>query len=289
MTRPVVAGPALILTKKKADTRNLSCGNKAAHRQWRCGMGQAPHCEAEWQVVSYESELKKGAQRMDIVEAVKSRKSIRGYKPDPVPRDVLREIMESALRAPSWGNTQPWQFAIATGKELEQIRQAFVERAEEQGNPDIPLPPGFPEPHNTRYRVLGRRVLELKGISREDKEKRKRWVLQGLRLFEAPCAIYIYIDRSFYMQGDKLNVWPLFDCGLVAENIMLLAAGHGLGTIAQIQAVMYPDVLRRVLGIPDSKLLVIGITVGYPDWDDPVNQLRSEREPLDGISTWHGF
>lgn len=226
---------------------------------------------------------------MDIVEAINQRKSIRAFKSDPVPQEILKEIMELALRAPSWANTQPWEFAIVTGKKLEEIRQAFVEKTEEEHNPDIPRPREFPEPYDTRRRVLGRRVLELKGISREDKEKRRWWLLQGLRLFGAPCVIYIYIDRSFYLQGDGLNIWPIFDCGLVAENIMLLATRYGLGTIAQIQAVVYPDVLRKVLGIPDSKLIVLGIAVGYPDWDDPVNQLRSEREPLDNVSTWYGF
>jgi nitroreductase len=228
---------------------------------------------------------------MDIVEAIDKRKSIRGFKPDPVPRAVLTEIMELAQRAPSWGNTQPWQFAVATGKKLEEIRQACLEKAATGAadNPDIPRPREFPQPYDARYRVVGRRVLELKGISREDKERRRQWVLQGVRLFEAPCAIYIYTDRSFYQQGDALNIWPVFDCGLVAENIMLLATKYGLGTIPQIQAVVYPDVLRKVLGIPDSKVIVLGIAVGYPDWDDPVNQLRSEREPLDNISTWHGF
>jgi len=226
---------------------------------------------------------------MDIVEAIQQRKSTRAFKPDPAPQEILREIMELALRAPSWANTQPWEFAIVAGKKLEEIRHAFVEKAEEEPNPDIPRPREFPEPYDTRRRVLGRKVLELKGISREDKEKRRWWLLQGLRLFEAPCAIYIYIDRSFYLQGDGLNIWPMFDCGLVAENIMLLATRYGLGTIAQIQAVVYPDVLRKVLGIPDSKLIVLGIAVGYSDREDPVNQLRSEREPLDNVSTWYGF
>jgi len=228
---------------------------------------------------------------MEIVEAIHQRKSIRAFKSNPVPKEILKEIMELALRAPSWGNTQPWQFAIVTGKKLEEIRQAFVEKASaaEKDNPDIPRPREFPQPYDTRYRALGRRILELKGISREDKEKRGMWLLQGLRLFEAPCVIYIYVDRSFYRQGEGLNIWPVFDCGLIAENIMLLATRHGLGTVPQIQAVMYPDVLRKVLGIPDSKLIVLGISVGYPDWDDPVNQLRSEREPLDNVSTWYGF
>jgi nitroreductase len=228
---------------------------------------------------------------MDIVEAIDKRKSIRGFKSDPVPQETLKEIMELALRAPSWANTQPWEFAIVTGKKLEEIRQAFVEKAAaaEEDNPDIPRPREFPQLYDTRRRVLGRKVLELKGISREDKEKRRWWLLQGLRLFGAPCVIYIYIERSFYQQGAGLNIWPVFDCGLVAENIMLLATQYGLGTIAQIQAVAYPDVLRKVLGIPDSKIIVLGIAVGHPDWEDPVNQLRSEREPLDNVSTWHGF
>jgi nitroreductase len=227
---------------------------------------------------------------MDVVEAINQRKSIRAFKSDLVPREILKEIMELALRAPSYDNTQPWELAIVTGKKLEEIREAFVEKAvAEEANPDIALIREFPQPYDTRRRTLGRKVLELKGISREDKEKRMWWLLQGLRLFEAPCVIYIYIDRSFYRQGDGLNIWPVFDCGLVAENIMLLATKYGLGTIAQIQAVLYPDVLRKVLGIPDSKLIVLGISVGYPDWNDPVNQLRSEREPLDNVSRWHGF
>ena len=228
---------------------------------------------------------------MDIVEAIQQRKSIRAFKPDPVSKEILKEILDVALRAPSWANTQPWEFAIVTGQKLEKIKQAFVEKgtAAEEDSPDIPRPREFPQIYDTRRRVVGRKVLELKGIQREDREKRGRWLLQGLRLFEAPCAIYVYIDRSFYMQGDGLNIWPIFDCGLVAENIMLLATKHGLGTIAQIQAVVYPDVLRKVLGIPDSKLIVLGIAVGYPDQDDPVNRLRSEREPLGNVSTWYGF
>jgi nitroreductase len=226
---------------------------------------------------------------MDIAEAIDQRKSIRAFKSDPVSRDTLREIMELALRAPSWGNTQPWEFAVVTNRKLEEIKQAFVEKADEEPNPDIRRPREFPQPHDTRYRALGRRILEVKGIDRADKEERRRWNLQGLRLFGAPCVIYICIDRSLYWQGDTLNIWPLFDCGLVVENIMLLATRHGLGTVPQIQAVVYPDVVRRVLEMPDSKLIVLGIAVGYPDWDDPVNQLRSEREPLENVSVWHGF
>ncbi len=224
---------------------------------------------------------------MDIVEAINQRKSIRAFKPDIVPLEILKELMELALRAPSWANTQPWEFAIVGVKKLEKIRQAFIDKAGEQPNPDLSRPREFPQPYDERRRVIGRKLLEIKGINREDTQKRRWWGLQGLSLFGAPCAIYIYTDRSFYFQGDSLNVWSIFDCGLVAENIMLLATKYGLGTIPQIQAVSYPDVLRNVLGIPDSKLIVLGISIGYPNWDDPINQFRSEREPLDKVVKWY--
>ena len=228
---------------------------------------------------------------MDIAEAIRQRRSIRAFKPDAVPQEILKEIMELALRAPSWANTQPWEFAIVSGKEVEEIRRAFIEKAkaDEERNPDLAGPREFPEPYNTRRRALGIKILEIKGISREDREKRRWWQLQGLRLFEAPSVIYIYVDRSFYFQGDSLNVWPVFDCGLVAENVMLLATEYGLGTIPEIQAVAYPDVLRKILAIPDSKLIVLGIAIGYPNWDDPVNQLYSDRDPLDKVARWYGF
>ena len=107
--------------------------------------------------------------------------------------------------------------------------------------------------------------------------------------FGAPCEIYICVDRSFYFQGKGVNAWLIFDCGLIAENILLLATSYGLGTIVQARATVYPDVLRKVLGIPDSKLVVLGIAIGYPNWDDSVNQLRSDREPLDNVAKWYGF
>jgi len=226
---------------------------------------------------------------MEIVEAIHHRKSIRAFKPDPVPQEVLRDLLEHALRAPSFANTQPWEFAIVTGDKLEKIRQAFADNAEAgvAGVADIPYPAEFPELYDTRRRSVGKKVFELKGIAREDREKRKDWQLQGLRLFGAPCVIYVLTDRSFCLPEGGANPWPVFDCGLVAAHIMLLAPMYGLGTIAQIQAVAYPGVIRETLGIPESKLLLLGIAIGYPDPDDPINSLHSERDPLDRVSTWH--
>ena len=171
-----------------------------------------------------EHEIKGVIKRMDVVQAIGNRRSIRKFKPDAVPKEILDEILRIALRTPSWSNTQPWEFAIVCGKKLEEIKKAFVEKSKagEATNPDLPPPKEFPEPFNTRRRALSAGLYEIKGIKREDMERRRAWRTEGLELFGAPSAIYIFMDRSFYLQQDGMNVWPVFDCGLVAENIMLL-------------------------------------------------------------------
>jgi nitroreductase len=225
---------------------------------------------------------------MDIVEVIQQRRSIRAFKPDPVPRQALRDITEQALRAPSWANTQPWELAIVSGAKLEAIKEAFATQQGLRALPDFPGPEEFPEVYKTRYQNLAAKMSEAAQKGRRGK-KAGEWYLQGPRLYGAPAAIYILIDRSFHEQASGLNVWPVFDCGLVAQNIMLLATDHGLGTIVQAQAVHYPNVLRQMLGIPSSKLVLVGIAVGYPDWDNPINQFRSDREATDSVVKWYGF
>ena len=222
---------------------------------------------------------------MDIVEAIRQRKSIRAFKPDPVPQSILKEIMEVALRAPSWANTQPWEFAVVAGNKLEDLRKAFLEKAVGESKLDLPGPREFPEPYGSRVRSLGITMADAMAARRRDSEK-NQWWLKGFGLYGALAAIYVYTERSFCFQPDSLNVWPIFDCGLVSQNIMLLATKYGLGTIPQAQAVHHPDVLRKALGIPSSKLIILGIAIGYPDWDYPANKVRIGRDPVSTLTTW---
>jgi nitroreductase len=215
---------------------------------------------------------------MDILESVTSRMSIRAFKPDTISKVVLQEIMERALRAPSWGNTQPWDFFIATGGKLAEIQQAFVDKSGQTPAMEVARPQGFPELYVSRRQTLS-------VPPPQTSEGRVR----VYRNYGAPCVIYICTGRSLYFQSIGTNAWAIFDCGLIAEKIMLLATNYGLGTVAQAQAVAYPDVLRRVLEIPDSLLVVLGIAVGYPDWDAPANQRRSARASVSEVVKWCGF
>ncbi len=225
---------------------------------------------------------------MDITEVIQKRQSIRAFKPDPVPRDILNRIAEMALRAPSWANTQPWELVIVSGARLEAIKQAFVTQRGSKAQPDFRGPDHFPALYKARFKVLAARMTEAAGRAKPDRDS-ESWYLQGPRLYGAPAAIYILVDRSLYEQAGGLNVWPVFDCGLVAQNIMLLATHFGLGTIVQAQAVHYPNVLRQMLGLPASKLVLVGMAIGYPDWDNPINQVRSEREAVESVVKWYGF
>jgi len=226
---------------------------------------------------------------MDITKVITSRKSIRAFKPEPVPKDILSEIMKEALRAPSWANIQPWEFAIVSGPKLAEIRRRFAEKKGIDINPDFPHFFKFPEPYDSRSHVTVAKSHDSVGIKREDKKKREWWELQQLNNFGSPCEIYIYTDRSLYLQHGNVNVWPVFDCGAVTAIIALLAANYGLGTVTQARAVVYPDIIREVLGIPNIKLMLVGIAIGYPDLTNPVNQYTTDREPIDKLVRWHGF
>ena len=221
---------------------------------------------------------------MDILAAIRKRKSIRGYKPDPVPQEILREIIEIAERAPSAMNTQPWEITVVTGKILDNIRQSQIELLKAGATPDVKIPS---KPFEGKYRQrqveLAIKLFEAMNIAREDKEKRAEWQKKGYRFFDAPAAIILSVDKS-------LNELPAqFNLGLIVQTICLAALHFGLGTCIEYQSITYPEVVREFTNIPESKRISVGIAIGYPDWDFPANKAVSKREPVDEIVTWYGF
>ncbi len=224
---------------------------------------------------------------MELVEAISKRKTTRGFKPDPVPREILQEIMEKAQRAPSWGNTQPWEIVIAGGKVLDEIKQAYLERAAESPTPDLSFPQKFPEFIRERLPYARR---QQQPDNRDPKEVLKERQTQSSKLYGAPCVIYILTDREMYEQdGEHHDVYTVFDCALLAENIMLLAVDKELGTAAAAASIRCPEVLREKLEIPESKVIVLGILIGYPDTEHPQYGVYSSRVPLDEVMKWYGF
>jgi len=223
---------------------------------------------------------------MDIVEAIKARKSIRKFKSDPVSKTVLTEILATACRAPSAMNSQPWEFVVLGGEILEKVKQANLAKlaaGEIPGSEHTVVGWQRDSAYWNRQVGLAKELFRLMDIGREDKEKRAQWTARGFRYFDAPAAIVIVSDKSL------AEVAPLLDLGAVMQTICLAALNYGLGTCIEDQGVMYPSVLREIAGIPESKRIVISIAVGYPDWDFPANRIETTRELLENITTWLGF
>ena len=221
---------------------------------------------------------------MDVIEAIRTRKSIRGYKTDPVPKEILKEILDVAARAPSSMNTQPWEVAIITGEVLDNIKRSNIEMlmSGTMPNPDMPGE-AYEGVYRQRQVDVAVQLFQLMGIAREDKERKAEWMQRGFRFFDAPAAIILSVDRSLNESRS------LFDIGTISQTICLTALNYGLGTCIEGQGVMYPEVVRKYAGIPESKRILICIAIGYPDWDFPANKVESKREPVESIATWCGF
>ena len=223
---------------------------------------------------------------MDVIEAVKKRKSIRGYKPDPVPKEILERILELASHAPSAMNTQPWEFAVLTGQVLENVRQSNVDLLN-SGVPPNPEHVVVNWPKESIYRQrqvnLAKQLFQLMDIPREDKEKRAKWLERGFRYFDAPAVVIIFTDRCLSESG------PLLDIGASIQTICLAALHFGLGTCIEDQGVAYPQVLKQHAHMPESKRIIAAIAIGYPDWDFPANKIETEREPIKNVTTWLGL
>jgi len=217
---------------------------------------------------------------MDTFEAIKTRRSVRAYKSKPVPREILEEVLNISLCAPSFGNIQPWELAIVGGETLSRLKQAILDKVNSgtEHYPDLGWP-DLSEPYRSRYRDGMIKIYQALGIAREDRQRRIEWDLLTSRFFDAPIGIVIYTDK-------KLGNWATLDIGIVLQTILLAAHSRGLGCCPEAAVVRYPDVVRQVLNIPESKQIIVGIAIGYPDWEQPINKVVTERELPENVIHW---
>ncbi len=219
---------------------------------------------------------------MELEAAVRGRRSIRKFNPKTVPGFVIDGILDAARWSPSWGNTQPWELYLLTGEALASFKAAIA-RMLENGlafTPDVPMPEAWPPALKGRYGELGKGLLDMLGIDREDKEARGRLLEHMAGLFGAPCLIVVCIPR------DVLVEYAMFDAGLVVQTICLLAHDRGLGTCIMAAAVRYPDQLRKIASIPGDRRIVAGIALGHPETADPINRFERKRAPSREIVHW---
>jgi len=223
---------------------------------------------------------------VEFKDVVMGRRSIRGYQKKPVPKALIREVLEMAIRAPTSLNTQPWNFYVVAGDVLDKIRAGNVERnlAGVPHSREFRLGPDYAGVHRERQIGIAIQLFEAMGIERHDKEKRMDWVMRGFRQFDAPVSIVITYDKS--IQGS--DVAP-FDCGGVVNCLVNAAWSKGLGCVINSQGIMQSPVVREHAQIPDDQVIQTCVAMGWPDDSFPANAVVSTRKSVDEAATFLGF
>jgi nitroreductase len=201
----------------------------------------------------------------------------------PVNKQDIEHILKNAIWAPNWGNTQPWEITVLNSELVKELSKQFVRnlKAEIPPDPDLEMPVDYPTKNKKRYVILARDLFNTMGIKRQDKESRMEYYINMYSFFHAPAAIYLCMDKEIS------PAYGAFNLGALCMNISLLAHDKGLGTCVMACLCHYPDVIRKVTGIPENRNIVIGIALGYPDYEMPVNKFKSTRD--EDVISWHGF
>lgn len=215
----------------------------------------------------------------DLLEA---RRSVRGFRSDPVPQPVLDRVFTMAQQAPSNCNVQPWLVHVVSGEAAGRMRRALHEAAASQqaAQPDFPLTGAYPGAYRDRQVSAAKALFAATGVKREDLAGRTESFLRNFRFFDAPHAAFILMPHwAGYREAA--------DCGMYAQSLMLALTAHGLASCAQGALSHHADVVRRELGVDDDLRVLFGIAFGYEDADYPANATRTTREPIADIVCFH--
>jgi nitroreductase len=219
---------------------------------------------------------------MNVSDACRTRMSVRAFKPDPVPGELVREIIEVAHRgAPSGGNLQPWRVYALAGEALAsfkgQVASAPFEAAEYQV-----YPPNLQDPFRRRRFESGEDLYATIGVPRDDKPARLRQLARNTEFFGAPVGLFFCLDRS-------LGPPQWADVGMYMQTLMLLAVERGLDTCPQEFWASYPKTIASFLNLPEDHMVFAGMSLGYRDEEHPINTLRTRREPFEAFAEMRGF
>lgn len=222
--------------------------------------------------------MKRSASRqcIGVQDALRARKSVRAFLHQPVDRTLVLQLLDAARHAPSGANTQPWQVAVVMGEKKLQIQQAMEARfrSGDRGRMDYQYyPEDWFSPFTERRVDCGQQLYSALGIDRDDKQRRLDQWAANYRSFDAPVALYFFLDQ-------RLSTGSFVDFGMFLQSLMLAAVEQGLATCPQAALSEYPDIVKQALGYPDDCILLCGMALGFEDTNAPVNSYRTPREDV---------
>jgi len=220
---------------------------------------------------------------MNLDDAIRSRRSVRGYLPCAVPEATLREVFALAQWSPSNCNIQPWVPHVVSGDRLRTLCRAMIDAAGDglPYAPDFEARATYPGVYRERQVDAARRLYGAMGVARDDRGGREAAYRRNLDAFGAPHAVFVFLHEPF---GARETT----DLGMWAQTLMLLMASRGIASCAQGALGLYPPIVRRCLGLDDTHRLMMGIAFGYEDPAVAANSTRTVRAPLDDAVVFHG-
>jgi len=211
---------------------------------------------------------------MNVTDAVLSRSSVRAFLNQPIDNNLIKELLQKSSRSASGGNLQPWKIFVLNKDSMEK----FLQFQNDWTSPETPsyeiYPPALKEPYRSSRYQLGEQMYDLLGIERDDKEGRFNQVMRNFNFFDAPAAIFCFVDKTM---GPPQ--WS--DLGMFLQTFMLLAKEVGLDTCAQEAWSVKQESVCSFFQTNDEEMLFCGMAIGYKDKDAQVNKLRSERRPIE--------
>jgi nitroreductase len=223
-----------------------------------------------------------GQSVLSVEEAIRRRRSVRAFLPDEVPEAILRGALELAQLAPSNCNAQPWTPHVVSGEALMRLRADLVDAGmrERRSNPDWPLDGQYSGVHRERQIDAAVQLYGAMGVGRSDFVARKLAHVRNFEFFDAPHAIFIFMSERF-------DTREASDVGIYAQTLMLSLTARGVASCAQAALGLFPDIVRRHLGIEPSDRLLFGVSFGYEDTSAPANASRVGRASIDDTVRFH--
>jgi len=207
-------------------------------------------------------------------ELMKKRHSVRKFQSKEIPEDVLKNIISTSLRTPSWANSQPWNIYVVSGQALEEIRKVWISKNNEQIKGYSDIPPVHRIEFDEKAQRNMSHTLSNIGTFINDPTLEKFAKYQHI-LFNAPTVVYLTLNKGH-------SKWSMYDLGALGMSIMLSAMDRGVDSIVAYELIKYPDVLRQYAKIPENEDVVIGIALGYEE-NEICNEYRSDRNSLDEV------
>jgi nitroreductase len=215
---------------------------------------------------------------MDLLKIIEERKSIRAFKADPVPEDLVRQILAAAAQAPSAINLQPWEFLVVAGEERKRLSRRLLKAYREK---NISCSPGNVKPLASAFTSRGVQSFEgMKPYLEEMGSEFNRFINEGsCKFYGAPIAVILCLDNAF-------SKARYVDVGIALGYLVLAAHNFGLHTCPIGLITAYEEDVKDALDIPENKDVVISAALGYPDWESPINRFRSSKEPPQTFIRW---